>query len=339
MCSRDAILPNGEPNWSLISHRRKKNKKRKAFKVDFKKYSSIDNHYQTKTLMRWLAQFPDLANEEFVLEEKVDGANIQIYIDPTGEIKVGKRSSFIGEEDNFFGVWDIVKNKYWDRLQILAFTAKSTGESYRLYGEVYGPGVQKRIKYRAEAPDILFFDVMINDEFISPKDFHERMLFAQLPIVPIIKRTSTLNEALAYPREFRSWLSDTDDAEGFVIKPWNQNFFLGCGSRFIYKAKSDAFAEKMDVQVKERKELPANVLAAFTEFQGYATDNRLDNVIGNNGPLERPNQIGDYIKLMLEDMKKDFKADGFDESKFEPDELKKIYNVGHHIVPLIKARL
>lgn len=307
--------------------------------MTFRKYSSLDNHYQSKILMRWISQFPELAEQEFVLEEKLDGANIQIYaVKGADDVQVGKRSSFVGKDENFFGLWELIEGPYRPFAnELMHLVNKSQNYStLRVFGEIFGPGIQKRINYSVDGPQIAVFDVLIDDRlWVPPQQLHS---LSGWPLVPIIDRVQGINEALEYNREFKSLLSDEDNAEGFVMKPWKQHFVWGT-SRFVMKGKSEQFAEKMKVKVKERKELPSNVLKAFTDFRGYATDNRLDNVIGNNGPLESPSQIGEYIKLMIADMKKDFIADGFDESKFEAEELKKIYNVGHMVVPLIKARL
>ena len=139
----------------------------------FKRYSSIENHYQNKELMRWLSEFPELENEEFILEEKIDGANIQVYASPDGEVKVGKRSGFIGRDENFFGLWDLLDGEYKELMSLLSIISKDIGNSIRLFGEIYGPGIQKRIKYNVEKPSLVFFDMMVGDEFIAPKVFHE----------------------------------------------------------------------------------------------------------------------------------------------------------------------
>lgn len=182
--------------------------------------------------------------------------------------------------------------------------------------------------------------MMINERFLPYSGLTYLIINGLgIPLVPFIKTMTGLQAALSEPRDFVSHLAASDHAEGYVIKPYTTEYYKNTGDRFILKAKSDKFAEKMKVEPKERKELPEKVMEAYLKFQSYITENRLDNVIGNNGPLESVTQIGDYIRFMLDDMKKDFKADGFEETNFEPDELKQIYNVGHKIVPMIKARI
>lgn len=50
--------------------------------MTFQKYNSIENHYQSKQIMRWLNEFPELANETFILEEKVDGPIFNCIVNP-----------------------------------------------------------------------------------------------------------------------------------------------------------------------------------------------------------------------------------------------------------------
>lgn len=317
--------------------------------MTFRKYASIDNHYQTKEIMRWLDAYPELKDESFVLEEKIDGANIQVYFSPDGEVRAGKRSQFISREENFYGLWNLLDNDYSELIDEFQSKAMEDKISYRLWGEIYGPGIQKRIKYNVETPKLIFFDMEKNNNLISSFSFHAGNQTRFVPTVPIVDVVEGLENALSYSREFQSKLS-ADNAEGYVIKPFYKQYYRNIrpvyvgdhqttAERFIFKGKSEAFAEKMKVVTKERKQLPEKVMEAYSTFNSYLTDNRLENVIGNHGPFVETKQIGDYIRYMLDDMKKDFVADGFDEALFEPEELKQIYNVGHKIVPLLKARL
>ena len=303
----------------------------------FKKYNSISNSYQVKEIMRWLNEYPELANETFVLEEKIDGANIQLYCEPGGKVQIGKRSSFITPDEPFYQLWEILKHSSYDH--IMAWVREQAdyyNSPVRLYGELYGPGVQKRINYDMEEQSLIFFDMVVGEHFFPPVNLHQ--MYDHVPLVPIHHVIKGLDNALAVSAEVQSKLSD-DQAEGFVIKPYDKVYNNNLGSRFLLKSKSDKFNEKMKVEPKEKKALAPEILKAYNEFASYLTDNRIDNVIGNHGPFIETKQIGDYIRYVLDDMKKDFQADGFDEIKFDKDDLKQIYNVGHKIVMKLKERL
>lgn len=258
-----------------------------------------------------------------------------MYCEPGGKVKVGKRSSFITPDEPFYNLWDIIDD-YEYVAHWLGEQADYHKAPARLYGELYGPGVQKRINYDTEKQALIFFDMMIGNHYFSPASLHGHADL--LPVVPSYTVIEGLTNALEYSAEVQSKLSD-DQAEGFVIKPYDKVYINKAGSRFVLKSKSEKFNEKMKVAPKEKKELAPRVLEAYNTFMSYLTDNRIDNVIGNHGPFTEMKQTGDYIRYVLEDMKKDFAADGFDESEFEKDDLKQIYNVGHKIVQMLKARL
>ena len=42
----------------------------------FKKFPSIENHYQQKNIDYWLRLYPELKDEDYVITEKLDGANL-----------------------------------------------------------------------------------------------------------------------------------------------------------------------------------------------------------------------------------------------------------------------
>ncbi len=65
----------------------------------FKRYNSITNHYQQKTILFFLQMYPQLKSELFVGREKIDGCNIQFLCTPQSDIvKVGKRNApWVGE--------------------------------------------------------------------------------------------------------------------------------------------------------------------------------------------------------------------------------------------------
>jgi len=61
--------------------------------MTFKKWPKIQNSYQQKFIDVFLAEFPKLEDETFVVTEKLHGRNVQIYFEPNKPWKVGKRSS------------------------------------------------------------------------------------------------------------------------------------------------------------------------------------------------------------------------------------------------------
>ena len=50
-------------------------------KLPFYKYQSIENHYSNKHINDWVTFNPEMETMKYVLQEKIDGSNFQIYID------------------------------------------------------------------------------------------------------------------------------------------------------------------------------------------------------------------------------------------------------------------
>lgn len=69
--------------------------------MEFKKFPSLDNHYQNKVIDRWLDNNPELQDIEMLVTEKIDGSNFQIIIDKDGGVTCGKRTSLLAPDEKF----------------------------------------------------------------------------------------------------------------------------------------------------------------------------------------------------------------------------------------------
>lgn len=296
--------------------------------MSFKKYSSIENSYRQKYILKCIQEFPDLQNEEFIATEKLDGANIQFYFRPNQPYLVGKRSSYIEEGDGFFDIWSVIP-KYEKELNIIQNEVNSTGVELRIYGELFGPGINGRVNY-GEERQILFFDAQMNDVWLSPASFD--MILVGLSLqhmkVPVIGIYKNLNEALEINENFNSKILSIDNnhSEGIVIQPYRK-VFLRQDSRFILKKKSDNFREKENKAAKpnsKQEMYPPEVINAMIEFKTYLNRNRLLGIFSKHGEIKEPKQMGEYIKLMIEDAKEDFLKDN--DIKIDKDIEKVVFN-------------
>lgn len=299
------------------------------------RYPSIENHYQTKHVMRWLNEFPELENEKFWLFEKIDGANIQLYFEPNQVFKVGKRSGFINEQEKFYGIWDVLK-KYEQQIKDIQTRVDKDGP-ITLYGEIFGEGVQKRIKY-FDYKDLIFFDVLECGKFWDAKPANDLLVDFGLPVVPSVQSIQGLSNALNISADIRSKINPSVEAEGLIAKP-DREFVNKLNQRLIFKIKSELFAEKMYNRAEPKKEpMDPVVYKYFSEFSALINKNRVTSIMSQNGQIQRPQEIGQYIKLVLADAKTDFLKE-HDVSHLEDKQLKQIYNVGHKITPLLKEYL
>lgn len=296
--------------------------------MEFRKYSSIENHYQQKFIGSFVNHFgTEALNQQFIVSEKLDGANIQLVFQPNQEMKVGKRTSYLTKEDSFFDIWNTM-DKYpviWQKFQEIA---NNEQKSLIVYGEIYGIGINGRIDY-GNGKFIKIFDIVTNDEYLPQSELinflHQNFMESMLPTYFI---KNSLAEALE--------INIPDNCEGWVIQPLNQLIRLGSGARFILKKKAPDFDDTVSDKVRDKREAASNPLNL--KFREYINENRLKDLFSKHGEIEKPQQIPDYIKLMMEDAKTDFLKNN-DISMFEPKEQKEIFNVGSMIVMMLKKYL
>ena len=296
----------------------------------FKKYSSIENSYRQKHIEKVLSWYPEVANMKYSIREKIDGSNLQLYFEPGAQMKVGKRSKFLDEGENFFEVWDTL-NKYIEETSILQNIADTNGCTIRVFGEIYGQGVQKRVKY-GEEKYYAIFDIELDGALVTQEELETFCGDHKLDhlLVPLLGYADSLVEALQFNVDFDSKVLgiENNPSEGVVIKPYDKEIVLGNGSRFILKKKSDAFSDKMSIKPGSKKaEEASHVIQAKAVFQGYINENRIKDLFSKHGELEDMSQFGQYIKLTIEDAKEDFLKD-FDTSHLDEKELKNVFKSG-----------
>lgn len=294
-------------------------------KYMFKKYPSIINYYSSKEIEGWLKYHPNLSGLTYIIEEKLNGSNIQLILQPDGKLLVATRKIIIDpEKDKLFGVAEIL-TKYSDVLSHLFIYTKSIKTHIRMYAELFGPGVQKGVYYGPEKR-LAFFDMTVGDVFLAPKAFRELMIRLGLShmVVPAIKIVQNLKDVLEFDCEFNSLLGVNREEgenlmEGIVGKPYALSFISPEGSRFCIKRKNKKFEEKQG-EKKPKREIPQEIFDLARLFELYITENRLLSVFSKNGPITDVSQIGDYIRWMLEDALEDFRKEV--ESNIDKQDLK-----------------
>ena len=296
----------------------------------FKKYSSIENSYRAKHIMKALEWYPELKDCKYSIREKIDGSNLQIFFEPGKEYKVGKRSKFLEDGENFYEVWDVL-NKYQAELSQIQYFVDQNNFTVRLFGEIYGQGVQKRVNY-GDSKYYAIFDVEINGVMQTQASFE--VFCADLGIdhllVPLLGYANNLQEALDFNVDFDSRVLNNKDnpAEGVVIKPYEKEFNMGNDQRFVLKKKSDRFNDKMKSKnTAKLAEEASHIIQAKSVFQGYINENRVLDIFSKHGEIQDMKDFGKYIKLTIDDAVEDFIKD-YDISQFDKKELKKIYSSG-----------
>jgi Rnl2 family RNA ligase len=214
---------------------------------NFKKYDSITNHYQDKTI----AYYQENGANDVLWEitEKVHGCNFSWIIDK-GVIQYAQRSMVT---DSIFG--SHLDTPKYDEAMLALW--KYIGKPIQVYGEYYGSGIvgKGEIAYfKEKKKDFIFFDIRLIEPnwFIDQKVVETLLANFNLPYVPVIK-VCNFQEAITYnPETLKSQVSEIDTfVEGVVLKPTLEKR-LPNGDRMIIKIISPQYRENKNTPV-ERK--------------------------------------------------------------------------------------
>jgi len=305
--------------------------------ADFVKWHGIENSYQQKNIDWWLERYPELANETYIITEKIHGSNLQWFVQPNTPVQAGSRNHWLDTNGSFNGanIQELME-KETAVLTYFQNKADKFGNSYRLYGELFGDGIQKGVRYGPEKR-ILYFGLMIN-KFWQP--FLELTYLTYImdknPIVPQLSIVHNLKEALQFDPAFDSKILNESGnlAEAIVIMPYYKVYQEQ--STFILKIKNESFNEK--AKAKKPVIIDSEVDMFHMEFLRFVNDNRLQSVFSKHGTIESKQQIGDYLKLLVEDAKEDFLKE-YDIYSLDAGQQKKVFNIGSIGFQLLKEYL
>ena len=318
--------------------------------LSFKKYSSIENHFNREFMEKVVAELPQ--DLEYVVQEKVHGANTSFLCDGN-EVRFAKRTSMLEDEEKFYEypeLLDVYKDKVFKLFARIRDTHPEV-TSLSLFGEMFGglyphndvkanrslSHIQKGVCYTPEHEfygfDIYLSDGVngwylpvdeVNELFESEGFFYAKTLFR-----------GTLAECLKFPNAFPSKISEwlglppinDNICEGIVIRPVSP-MYLRNGSRVLIKSKNERFAEKKNV--KRRNKLFAEPIPyseqlkdLVVEVEAYVTENRLNNVVSHIGEVHVPKDFGKIMGLFSKDVLEDFlKEHGGDYAGLEKSEQK-----------------
>lgn len=251
-----------------------------------KKYFDIENSYQSKYIEDFLSLYPEMENETYIIQEKLDGCNIQIIFD-NGTMKIGTRNNLI--DSSFYGV--NIEEFMYKCYPHLIDKFMNCGNVIHLYGELYGKGIQNRVNY-GEEKYLRFFDLMIDYRLVSQKELQTYL--SKDDLVPIIGYSTSLSDALDVSCEELTFLNPIEDniMEGIVIKPFNNIYVNKYDNIFMLKKKNDLFSER----IKPKKEIDSTLQNWQELFAGYCNVNRIKSIYSKEGVIQKQQEIGKYMK-------------------------------------------
>jgi len=307
----------------------------------FRRYTKIQQHYYQKEIDWWIRRNPELEHCIFLIQEKLHGANIQLYF-VDGVMYVGKRSRLIEPGDKFFDIWNAL-DRIKDFTDRVARFSKGAAPII-LYGELFGKGIGKGVDY-GPVQRIRFFDLKRGDEMQSPMAlgaFFLNELKLEAPkelIVPALGTVAGIDAVRAYNQNFLTKINPVEGnwAEGFVAKPL-EKVFASQEVVFMIKKKN----EKFDERTKAKKVVAPNsdVGKLHEVMKSLATENRIQLLFSKMGEIEKPDQIGQYLAAFVADCKEEMlqeHSELFD--SLDKAQQKNVCKVGHLAVVMLRRYL
>lgn len=311
---------------------------------DFRKYPEIENTFREKRIAAIRAHCPEAADGRWVVQEKVHGANIRIYVTAT-ETLVGSRKTVVSNgaaylSNVFHRSQHLVYTVYYGCFRnlyeaIRADRTYSSDMSQRdavtVYGEIYGGAypheavvgdpaaapVQRGGPYYSPYVDLYMFDVAVGGRFLPVAAANRLFEENALPYAKTLFKGS-FDECLAFPCTFPTTLSGylpplpDNLCEGIVLRP-EEPAFLPSGSRVILKKVNAKFRETIGARPpaqRRTKPLSEPVAALSAALQTYVTAARLDHVLSHRGTSKlAPSDFGELIGALNRDAIADFRKD------------------------------
>jgi len=297
----------------------------------FKKYNSIENTYREEFLEKIKGH--GFWKDEFVVQEKVHGANLSFWTTDGLTFHAAKRTAQLELSERFYNfqsvlaslqpkfenIWRDLKVTYPELTQLTIF-GELMGGSYPHPDVKRNPTAVKTQKGIFYSPNNEFFafDILLNrTDYLSVTKANyyfekEGLLHAKT----IFK--GTITDCLTHDNEFNSTVPadlglpeiTPNIIEGVIIRPAQPRYFNN-GTRVILKNKNEKWSEriKRDKPIKPAVVYSEKVTQLLEAVQAYITENRLENVLSKIGKVtikDFGKVVGLFNKDILEDFQKDY---------------------------------
>ena len=113
-----------------------------------------------------------------------------------------------------------IKDKLWHLIKVLDAGGRDVGSGIIIYGEIYGPGIQKNYDYKLKELEFAMFDITINGEYqnIHIAQSYAISIILNFPYVPVLY-VGFWNQEVQDKYTFNNFIEGTKiPHEGIVIK-------------------------------------------------------------------------------------------------------------------------
>ena len=192
-------------------------------------------------------EFEVLKDLKWECTEKIDGTNIRIELESSGNPEDGIIMSFKGRTDKAIIPEHLLTKLNWlfDRerlMEVFNITDETQDYNITLYGEGYGAKIQKGGNYISNDVNFILFDVKIGKWWLDRESIKDIANKLGINVVPLMGYM-TIPEAVEYVKKgFKSTIAENKDydAEGLVLKT-PCGLLKRDGERLITKIKTVDF--------------------------------------------------------------------------------------------------
>lgn len=214
--------------------------------MNFRKFESIENTYIKSNVSKIV--FNGLNTGEWIVTEKLHGANFSVYVKDLKVVNFGSRNQFVDgsfynsadlqekirnkikptclrkkrskKGDSVFDFGSFLNNSHNNRIdEVKAYFKKNKIDiktaDIIFYGELVGDRVQKEVRYTKDI-GFFVFDVVVNGKPINKKIAFEFAHLVCLDVTPE-RKVGTFEECCAIKNSFNSSLSYRIDNDHFGI--------------------------------------------------------------------------------------------------------------------------
>lgn len=280
--------------------------------MDFKKYNSIENSYQSKFVEKAIYNL-DWYND-FIVQEKIHWANFSFYV--TSEwVKCAKRTWFIWEDESFFD-YKYVLAKY--EINCIALR-NEIWKDIIIFWEIFWWWVQKEVWYK-DKKDFYAFDIQVNWTYL-PVDECNKLFDKYWFLYAKTLMRWTLEECFSYDvnknsivaeSELPNYLNGINIMEWVVIRPNETKFIWNTedSSRIIFKKKTEWFSER-----KAPDKIPSNPLK-YALYDEYITKPRLIWIISKYGNITDKKDLMKFWGYLVKDIIEDYEKDNWESDEW-----------------------
>lgn len=173
----------------------------------------------------------------WLVTEKVDGTNMRVIFEPAAERVV----TIAGRSDRAQIPPDLLRYMEETFTEAKLFEAFADDEGIGpsravLFGEGFGPGIQKAGSSYGGSKRFILFDVLVGDWWLNWENVVDVARKLDIPTVPVLAKDVTLEQAKTFIAQSELLPAGSEHIEGIVVRT-DPYLFDGRGKRVMFKHK------------------------------------------------------------------------------------------------------